>query len=62
MEECFKPATLRKVTLLHGRFSRFLNSTKRYQIAQRITMIEKIIVKRLNSENSIPKRISRNHK
>ena len=25
MEECFKPATLLKVTLLHGRFSRFLN-------------------------------------
>ena len=27
MEECFKPATLLKVTLLHGRFSRFLNCT-----------------------------------
>ena len=32
-----EPATLLKLTLLHGCFSRFLNCTKWYQIAQRTT-------------------------
>ena len=34
-----QPAILLKVTLLHGRFSRFLNCCKWYQIAQSITYI-----------------------
>ena len=45
MEECYiyKPATLLKVVLTHGRFSRFLNY-KCHQIAQSIINVIKTFI------------------
>ena len=54
-ESLLQPATLLKVTLLDGCFSRFLNCTK-YQIAQSITYVKKwaFCEKNISCKSSVP--------